>query len=161
VSFLLGEDSAGAIVGVRVGLVSTEHAQFDIVLSCKEGPDPSAHTRSVCARSRCSMGTSSCSDLCGATKKESFLAHIMLIVRVYRVIHVGVLKSVVPLGRGAKDAEVEIEFGNAESVGTDFLECSDNLLVFVAVRVHWEALYTLKNEAEGYVGFGKVENVPP
>ena len=35
------------------------------------------------------------------------------------------------------------------------------MLVFVAVRVHWEALYILKHEAEGSVGFGKVENVPP
>jgi hypothetical protein len=90
------------------------------------------------------------------------LAHIMSIVRVYsRVIPSEFLKSVAPLGRGAKDAEVEIEFGHAESVGTRFLECGDKLLVFVAVRLHWGALYILKNEAEGSVGFGKVENVPP
>jgi hypothetical protein len=108
------------------------------------------------------MGTSSCSDLCGATKKESFLAHIMSIVCVYGVILLELLKSVVPLGCGAKDSEVEIEFGHhAESVGTSFLECGDNLLVYMAVRVHREALYILKNEAEGSVGFGKVENVPP
>jgi hypothetical protein len=106
------------------------------------------------------MGTSSCSDLCRATKKELFSAHIMSIVRVYGVIPLEFLKSVVPLGRGAKDLQVEIEFGHSKSVGTSFLECSDNL-VFVAVRVHWEALYILKNEAEGYVGFGKVKNVPP
>jgi hypothetical protein len=107
------------------------------------------------------MGTSSCSDLCGATKKESFLAHIMSIVRVYRVIPLEVLKSVDPLGRGAKDAEVETEFGHAKSVGTRFFKCGDNLLVFVAVRAHWEALYILKNEVKGSVGFGKVKNVPP
>ena len=94
--------------------------------------------------SHCSMGTSSCCYLCGATKKELFLSHIMSIVRVYGVIPLEFLKSVVPLGRGAKDAEVEIEFGHAESVGTSFLECGDNLLVLVAVRVHWEALYILK-----------------
>jgi hypothetical protein len=89
------------------------------------------------------------------------LAHIMSIVSVYRVIPLEVLKSAVPLGRGAKDAEVEIEFGHAKSAGTSFLECGDNLLVFVAMRVHREALYILKNEGEGSVGFGKVENVPP
>jgi hypothetical protein len=89
------------------------------------------------------------------------LAHIMSTVRVYRVIPSEFFKSAVPLGGGAKDAEVEIEFGHAESVDTRFLECSHNLLVFVAVRVHWEALYILKNEAEGSVGFGKVKNVPP
>jgi hypothetical protein len=71
------------------------------------------------------------------------------------------LKPVVPLGCEAKDSEVEIEFGHAKSVGTSFLECSDNLLVFVAMRVHREALYILKNEAEGSVGFGMVENIPP
>jgi hypothetical protein len=107
------------------------------------------------------MTTSSCSDLCGATKKESFLAHIVSIVCVYGMIPLELLKLVVPLGCGAKDSEIEIEFGHAESVGTSFLECSDNLLVFVAVRVHREVLYILKNEAEGSVGFGKVENVPP
>ena len=107
------------------------------------------------------MGTSSCSDLCGATKKESFLAHIMSIVRVNRMIPLEVLKSVVPLGRGAKDMEVEIEFSHAKGVGTSFLECGDNLLVFVAVRVHREALYILKTEAEGSVWFRKVESIPP
>jgi hypothetical protein len=87
------------------------------------------------------MGTSSCSYLCGATKKESFLAHIVSIVCVYGVIPSELLKSVVvPLGRGAKDTEIEIEIGHAESVGTTFLECSENLLVFVAVRVHQEAV---------------------
>jgi hypothetical protein len=39
------------------------------------------------------MGTSSCNDLCGATKKESFLSNIMLIVRVYGVIPLEFLKS--------------------------------------------------------------------
>ena len=107
------------------------------------------------------MGTSSSSDLCSATKKESFLAHIMSIVRVNRMISSEVLKSVVPLGRGAKDTEVEIEFSHEKGVGTSFLECGDNLLVFVAVRVHREALYILKTEAEGSVWFRKVESIPP
>jgi hypothetical protein len=89
------------------------------------------------------------------------LAHIMSIVRVNRMIPWEFLKSVVPLGRGAKDTEVEIEFSHAKGVGTNFLECGDNLLVFVAVRVHREALYILKTEAEGYVWFRKVESIPP
>jgi hypothetical protein len=67
------------------------------------------------------MGTSSCSDLCGTTEKESFLAHIMSIVCVYGVIPSELLKSVVPLGCGAEDSEIEIEFGHAESVGTSAL----------------------------------------
>jgi hypothetical protein len=71
------------------------------------------------------------------------------------------LKAAVPLGRGAKDAEINIEFGHAEGIGPSFLECSDNLLVFVAVRVHREALHILKNEAEGSVRFEKVESIPP
>ena len=33
--------------------------------------------------------------------------------------------------------------------------------MFVAVRVHWEALYILKTEAEGSVWFRKVESIPP
>jgi hypothetical protein len=54
----------------------------------------------------------------------------MSVVCVYGVIPSELLKSVVPLGCGAKDSEIEIEFGHAESVGTSFFECSDNLLVF-------------------------------
>jgi hypothetical protein len=42
---------------------------------------------------------------------------------VNRMIPLEVLKSVVPLGRGAKDTEVEIEFSHAKGVGTSFLEC--------------------------------------
>jgi hypothetical protein len=107
------------------------------------------------------MDTSSNSDLSSAAKKETFLAHIMSIACVYGVIPSEFFKSVVPLGCVPKNSEVEIEFGHAESVYTSFLECGDNLLVFVAVRAHQEALYILKNEVEGSVGFGKVENVPP
>jgi hypothetical protein len=84
----------------------------------------------------------------------------MSIVRLYGVIPLEFLKSFVPLGRGVKDVEVEIEFGNAKSVGTNFSECGDILLVLVAVRAHREALYILKNEAEGSVGFGKVKSIP-
>jgi hypothetical protein len=85
----------------------------------------------------------------------------MSIVRVNRMIPLVVLKSVVPLGCGAKDTEVEIESSHAKGIGTSFLECGDNLLVFVAVRVHWEALYILKTKAEGSVWFRKVESIPP
>jgi hypothetical protein len=84
----------------------------------------------------------------------------MSIVRVYRVIPLEVLKLVVPQGCGAKDAEVEIEFGHAESVGTRFLECDDNLLVFVAVRVHWEALYILKRKRKVLLGLGRSRTSP-
>jgi hypothetical protein len=84
----------------------------------------------------------------------------MSIIRVNRMIPLEVLKLVVPLGRGAKDTEVEIEFSHAKGVGTSFLECGDNLLVFVAVRVYQEALYIL-TEAEGSVWFRKVESIPP
>jgi hypothetical protein len=52
------------------------------------------------------------------------------------------------------------ESGHAEGISPSFLECGDNLLLFVAVRVHQGALYILKNEAEGSVGFGKVKMSP-
>jgi hypothetical protein len=89
------------------------------------------------------------------------LAHIMSIVRVNRMIPLEVLKLVIPLGGGAKDTEVEIEFSHAKGVGTTFLEWGDNWLVFVAVRAHREALSILKTEAEGSVWFRKVESIPP
>jgi hypothetical protein len=84
----------------------------------------------------------------------------MSIVGVYGVIPLEFLKSVVPLGGEANDSEIDIELGHAKGVGTGFLECGDNLLVFVAVRVHREALCILKNEAKSSVLFGKGESAP-
>jgi len=82
------------------------------------------------------------------------LAHIVSIVRMHRVISWHVLEAVFPLGRGSQGSEIEVEFGHAEGIGTSFAQCGDDLLMFVAKRVHREALNILKNEAEGLIWFG-------
>jgi hypothetical protein len=66
---------------------------------------------------------------------------------------VEVLEAFCPLCSWAESSEVKIEFGHAEDVGEGIVECCDELLVFVAVWVDWEALDVLKCVTKSVIRF--------
>jgi hypothetical protein len=63
------------------------------------------------------------------------------------------LEAFCPLCSWAENSEVQIEFGHTEDVCKGIVECCDDLLMFVAVWVDWEALNVLKYVTEGVIRF--------
>jgi hypothetical protein len=52
-------------------------------------------------------------------------------------------------------------FGYAKYVSLCLLERCTNLFVFVAVRIHWESLYVLKNKSKTLIRFWKKYWIAP
>lgn len=99
---------------------------------------------------RCGAGR----DLCGAPKKDAFLAAVMAIGSVNGVNSAHLTKSLAPLICGSEDAEIEIDFRHAKCVGVSLVYGGADLLVFVTSWVNRETLYILEYETIHLGRFG-------
>lgn len=71
------------------------------------------------------------------------------------------METVSPLRGGPEHTEVEVEFCESEDISAGVFNGEVDLLMFVAVRVHGESLYILKNKSKYLVWFWKYQSIPP